>query len=142
MRDRIVKMAGVLALAGAVVLATAGMAQVKKGKTRPMTTRQLMGGLVGPQCTALGKELQGAGPADEKAWDAAALKAALLNESSHVMMEDGRCPDATWANACKTLEVSSQQLLLKIEARDAPGARDTFAMMTTSCKGCHTAHKK
>ena len=91
MRDRIVKVAGVLALAGAVALATQGMAQVKKGKSRPMTTKQLMGGLVGPSTSALGKDLQGVGPADDKAWEAAATKAALLNESAHLMMDDGRC---------------------------------------------------
>ena len=141
MRDRIVKVAGVLALAGAVALATQGMAQVKKGKSRPMTTKQLMGGLVGPSTSALGKDLQGVGPADDKAWEAAATKAALLNESAHLMMDDGRCPDATWAAACKAMQDGSQQLLAKIEAKDASGARDAMTMVTGSCKSCHMVFK-
>jgi cytochrome c556 len=142
MRDRIVRIVGAVALACAVALATQGVAQVKKGKSRPMTTKQLMGGLVGPATKDLGKDLQGTGPADDKAWEAAGIKAALLNESGHLMMEDGRCPDATWAAACKTMQDGSEQLLTKIEAKDASGARDAFMVVTSSCKSCHTVFKK
>jgi hypothetical protein len=38
-------------------------AQIKQGKSRPLKTRHLMSGVVGPNCGALGKALQGAGPA-------------------------------------------------------------------------------
>ena len=84
-----------LALIGVLAIAGGAMAQVKKGKTRPLTTKQLMAGSVGPHYTALGKALQAEGPADDKAWADAQTAAALLNESTYTLMEDGRCPDAT-----------------------------------------------
>ena len=142
MRVRFGVLAGAVALAGAAILAGQSDAQIKKGKTRPLTTAQLMAGLIKPAATDLGKELQGSGPADEKGWQAAAMKAALLNETAHVMMADGRCPDQVWADACKTLQEKSRLALEKIEARDAPTAREALNAMMVSCKGCHTAHKR
>jgi hypothetical protein len=139
---RLGRIAGVAALAGAILVGSQSLAQVKQGKTRPLKTAHLMSGLIGPNCSALGKELQGDGPADDKAWAAAAARAGLLNESGHLLMDDGRCPDKTWADACKTLRDCSAVVLTKIEAKDASGAREAFTAMVGSCKACHTAHKK
>jgi len=135
---------GMLAVTGvlAVGLVTQGAAQVKQGKTRPLTTRQLMNGLVKPHMTALGEAMKGSGPADDKGWEAAATQAALLNESSHIMMADGRCPDAVWAGACKSLQDGSAALLGKIAAKDAAGARDALGAVAMACGSCHKEHKK
>ncbi len=57
-----------------------------------------MKGVMGPHCGALKKGMD-AGPSDDKAWEELALHAALLNEASYVLMEDGRCPDGVWAKA-------------------------------------------
>ena len=127
---------------GAVVLGTQVGAQVTKGKSRPLTTKQLMNGLLKPHCTAVGDALKGDGPADDKAWEALATHAALVTESGYTMMEDGRCPDAVWAGACKTIQDSGKTLLEKIEAKDLAGSREAFGTLTGSCKSCHVAHKK
>ena len=58
----------VIAMLGVVV-----SGQIKKGKTRPLTTKQLMGGLVKPDCAALGADLK-KDPADDKAWAALATQ--------------------------------------------------------------------
>jgi cytochrome c556 len=135
-----------LALAAAVVLplalASGSAGQVKKGKTRPVTTEQLMEGLVNPNCGGLAKAMQGSGPSDDKAWQAVALQAALLNEASYVLMADGRCPDAVWAGACDTLGKNSTQLLVCVQSKDAVGAKAAFTALTGSCKACHSAHRK
>jgi len=125
------------------VVASAAMlpAQIKKGKTRAATTKQLMGGLVKANCAALGDALKNA-PADDKAWDELALKAALLNESGYLLMDDGRCPDGVWAGAAKTLREGSTELLAKLEAKDHAGAQAAFQNVTKSCGECHKAHKK
>ncbi len=115
--------------------------QVKQGTTRPLKTKQLMAGLNGPNCSALGKGLK-AGPADEEAWENLALNAALLNEASHILMADGRCPDADWAGAATVLREQSQEVLNNIDARNAEGAQAAFAAMTKSCGACHSKHKK
>ncbi|MCA9148522.1 MAG: cytochrome c [Planctomycetales bacterium] len=131
-----------VALALAAILgASVATAQIKKGKTRILTTKQLMGGLVQPHCKALGDGLKEA-PADDDAWAALATHAALLNETSYLLMDDGRCPDATWADASKILGEGSAELYAKIEAKDAEGAQAAFKAMTQSCGTCHKAHKK
>ncbi|MBC8351133.1 MAG: hypothetical protein H8E66_04055 [Planctomycetes bacterium] len=130
-----------LPLLAMTMLSLAAIGQVSKGKTRPLLTKQLMGGLVQPNCKNLGGGLKEA-PADDKAWAALATNAALLNEAGHILMADGRCPDAEWAGAAKTLRECSEVVLAKIEAKDAEGAQGAFKAMTASCAACHKAHKK
>lgn len=116
-------------------------AQVKKGKERPLLTKQLMKGLVGPHCGAIKKGLA-AKPGDDEAWADLALHAALLNESSYILMADGRCPDGVWAEAAsKTLREGSAAVLKGVEAKDAKATQEAFGAMTKSCGGCHKAHK-
>lgn len=130
-----------LALVALVGLSLSTSAQVKTGKTRPLTTKQMMAGLVKPQCAGLGEALKAA-PADDKAWEELATKAALLNESGYSLMDDGRCPDGVWASACKNLREASAAVLAKIEAKDYAGTQAEFKGVTASCGECHKAHKK
>ncbi len=132
---------GACALAVVSMMVVSANAQIKKGKSRVLTTKQLMSGLVKPNCAGIGEGLKTA-PADDKAWDDLATKAALLNEASFTMMDDGRCPDADWANAAKSLREASAAVLAKIEAKDAAGAQEAFKGVTGSCSACHKAHKK
>ena len=104
---RIMLVAGV-AVALTLVAAVAD-AQVKKGKTRPATTKQLMGGIVQPHCAAIGEAVKQA-PADDAAWEKVATHAAVLNEISYTLMDDGRCPDADWANASTILRTWQKSL--------------------------------
>lgn len=142
MRFKLLTAGALLAISGVLALATQGDAQVKKGKTRPLTTKRMMSGLIGPQTGVLRQGLQGAGPADDKAWESLAVSAELLNESGHLLMEDGRCPDKTWADASKALQDGAAAVLAKVEAKDAAGAREALTMVAGSCKSCHMAHKK
>ncbi len=123
------------------MLSVGASAQVKKGKSRVLTTKQMMTGLIKPNCAGIGEGLKAA-PADDKAWDDLATKAALLNESSFILMDDGRCPDGEWANASKALQDGSANVLAKIEAKDYAGAQEAFKGVTGSCAACHKAHKK
>lgn len=129
------------ALCGVVAIATQSSAQVKKGKTRPASTKALMNAWIGPVRSGLDAELK-TEPADDKAWASIIAKAEVLNESGHSLMEDGRCPDAVWAAACKVMQDSTTTLIAKAQAKDLAGAREAFGTFMTSCKSCHTAHKK
>lgn len=122
-------------------ICVAGTAQVTKGKSRLALTKQIMGGLVRPNCAALGKGTEKA-PKDDKGWAALATNAALLNEAGHLLMDDGRCPDGDWADAAKTLRECSAAVLEAIENKDAEGAQGAFKAMTKACGACHKAHKK
>ena len=126
-----------LTLAGGVL-----NAQVKKGKTRAMKTAQLMRCVTKPNCDALKKGLD-AGPANEEAWDGLAANAAVLNEISYIVMDDGRCPDGVWADAAtKTLRQGSAEVLAAIEAKDVVAAKTAFGNMTKACKACHDKHRE
>lgn len=137
------KKVGLLLLSALLVSAIAitAPAQVKKGKTRPASTHHIMEGLVQPNCAALGKGLKET-PADDEAWEKLAVNAALLNETSYILMDDGRCPDGDWAGAATTLRECSAVVLEKVEAKDAAGAAEAFKAMTAACAACHKAHKK
>lgn len=117
-------------------------AQVKKGKTRAMTTAQWMKGVMKPHCTSLKNGLE-AGPSKDEAWEELAGHAALINEASYLLMEDGRCPDAIWAEAAsKTLRDGSAAVLKAIEAKDAATAKAAFEKMTKGCAACHEKHRE
>ncbi|MFV2068996.1 MAG: cytochrome c [Pirellulales bacterium] len=125
----------------ALAISDSATGQVKKGKTRPMTTEQLMEGLVRPNCAKLGKAFK-ADAVDEKAWKGLATKAALLNEASYILMADSRCPDAEWNGAAMKLREASAQLLKEVDAKNVEGAKSTFKQLTKSCAACHKAHRK
>ena len=81
-----------------------------------------------------------AGPSND---EALAVHAAVLNELSFLLMDDGRCPDGVWADAAsKALRMGSADVLKAIEAKDAPAAKAAFGAMTKSCKACHDQHKE
>ena len=133
----------VLGLSLAIVMTSVLMAsaQVKQGKTRPAKTKQLMKGLVGANCGALAEALK-TEPANDKAWDDLAVKAAVLNEASYILMDDGRCPDGDWAKAASVLREGSASVLDKLGAKDLAGAKESFKSMTQACAACHKVHKK
>lgn len=116
------------------------LAQIKKGKTRPAATKFLMRGINQPNCASLAKLLKET-PSDDKTWETISCHAALLNEMSYVLMEDGRCPDATWANGAKTLREGSAALLAAAEKKDVEAARAAFKTLTAGCAACHKAHR-
>ena len=125
-------------LAGIALLGTEAQAQKTKGKTRPALTKQLMKGIVGANCGELKKALDAEAPN----WEDISLRAALLNESGHLLMDDGRCPDGDWANAAKALQTQSAAVLAAAEKMDAAAAKAAFGKLTgEACAGCHKAHK-
>ena len=143
---RNVKFAGIATLA--VTLACLGLlfapasAQIKKGKDRPALTKQLMGGIMKPNCGALGATLKAGGPTDDDGWALAAQQAACMNEMSYLLMEDSRCPDKVWADAAtKALRGGTVDLLAAIEKKDSAAASAAFKAATKSCGACHSKHK-
>ena len=105
-------------------------AQKTKGKTRAALTKQLMKGIVAANCGELKKALD----ADAPNWEDISLRAAVLNEAGYFLMEDGRCPDADWANAAKALQADSAAVLAAAEKMDAAAAKAAFGKLTA--EGC------
>lgn len=114
-------------------------AQIKKGKTRAASTKQLMKGVVAVNCGALKKALD----AETVDWDDVALRAAVLNESGYGLMDDGRCPDGDWAKGAKAMQSATVEILTAAESKDIAAAKAAFAKVTgEGCASCHKAHKK
>jgi cytochrome c556 len=123
------------------LLSVAAWSQVKQGKSRPLETKTWMKTVNGPHCSALAKMMK-AGPADDKEWEAAATHAQMLSESGYVLMGDGRCPDAIWAEASKTLQDSGAEMAKAVAAKNTAEAQAAMQKILGSCKSCHAAHKK
>jgi cytochrome c556 len=100
-----------------------------------------MRGINQTHCKSLAEQLKDSGPADDEAWDTAACHASCLNEMGYLLMDDGRCPDATWAGAAKNLQEGSAAVLNAVEKLDLEGARTAFKTVTQACATCHDAHK-
>jgi len=128
--------AGLLLAGGSV------SAQKTKGKTRQAVTKYLMAGISKPHCSALGGQFKDSGPADDKAWDAAACHAACLNELSYALMEDGRCPDSFWAEGAKQLREGSALVLSAAKQKNLSAAKSAFKSLAEGCATCHKAHRK
>lgn len=133
---------GVAVSASLILAGSSGWAQKTKGKTREAATKYLMRGITQPHCKALADGFKESGPADDKAWDAVACHAACLSELSYLLMDDGRCPDGTWAGAAKKLREGSAAVARAAEAKDLDQAKAGFKTVTQSCGACHKAHKK
>ena len=126
---------------GVLICREAVQAQKLKGQSRPAPTRQLMKGILQPNAGSLGAALKDAGPADEKAWEAAQTTATVLNEAGYMLMDDGRCPDAVWAGAAKMLQDGSAAAMVALEKKDLEGSRAAAKSLMGSCMACHKAHK-
>lgn len=126
-----------------LALAVQGVAQAqKKGKERVALTKYLMKGVNAPNCASLGKLVNAETQKDED-WEAIKMHASVVNEMGYVLMDDGRCPDADWANATKALRECSAAVLAAAEKKDVAGAREAFKQLTsTGCGVCHKAHRK
>ncbi len=117
-------------------------AQVAKGKSRPAATKFLMRGICQAHCKGIADLLKDSGPADEKAWETLTCHASCLNALSFVLMQDGRCPDGTWAGAAKALGEGTGAVLAAAEKKDLDATKSAFKTVTDSCKTCHDAHRK
>tara|TARA_R110002072_G_scaffold99008_1_gene217988 strand:+ start:112969 stop:113472 length:504 start_codon:yes stop_codon:yes gene_type:complete len=135
--------AAIIALSGlAFTFLSSTVTAQKKGKSRPMTTAQLMSGLVKPHLVAVqGHVAEEKTPEGEDSWKTLTTSIALLNESSYTMMEDDRCPDKVWADACEILRKATESGLKSAAKQDAAGVRASIEGITASCKACHTEHK-
>lgn len=124
-------------------VASAGAAgQVTQGKTRPAATKYLMRGVLQPHCKSIGDLVKGQSPTNDEGWEAIRCHASCLNEMSYALVQDGRCPDGTWAGAAKALGESSAAVLAAAGAKDFEGVKKAFGGVTASCKSCHDAHRK
>lgn len=135
--------AGILVMGTLAFLSIGAQAEEapKGSPDRVAAIRHIMAGIHGPHCGAIGQLLKGEGPKDDKAWGEVLMHAALLNESGHLLMQNGRCPDGVWADATAALRKGTSGLFAAAGKKDLAAAQDSFKEVTTSCQSCHAKHK-
>lgn len=128
---------------GLLALALLGppTAQVVEGRSRPAKTGTLMKVLFRPCSDRLEQALKGT-PAGDAAWENVFEQAVVLNELSYGLMDDGRCPDKRWADACGRLREGSFAVMTATDRKDLRAARAGQALVKASCGACHQAHKR
>lgn len=112
-----------------------------KGNARALTVTQMMAGLVKPKHVDLKAGLEKETLTDED-WKALATHAALLNESSYILMQANRSPDDVWKEASQQMRRGSAEVLKHLENKDAKAALASFEKITQSCRTCHSVHKQ
>jgi hypothetical protein len=132
----------------AVVPAAAPAAPAKADAKSPIAqarvaqVRHIMSGINGPTLASLGAALKGEGPKEEKDWTEVIKSAALLNEVGFLLMENGRCPDEVWKNACAALRENTGRVAVAGGSKNLEEARTGFKGASAACGACHSVHKK
>ncbi len=140
--SRLVSCMSLAAALGLVVWLVVPQAQGQAPKKKPprvASVHVIMECIVGPNCKALANGLK---KGDADALPKLANHAALLNEASFILVQNGRCPDRTWAQAAARLRRCSAVVYEKLKDKDLQGAQSAFKAMTQACANCHKAHRK
>ena len=113
----------------------------KKDEPRVAQVKDLMAGINKPHMQRLQRAVQAGGPRNEEEWNALAISAALINENGFVLMQDGRCPDSTWATACANLRAATTELAEAVAEKSFDGVKAALPKIGVSCKSCHDVHR-
>jgi len=121
--------------AGLVGLSVLAAAYAAEGP-RTAAVKDIMGGIVGPNFGSLNMALRGELTDETKA--AALRSAALLNEASHVLVDNQRSKGEPWNAGAAGLRTNSAMVTEKLNAGDVEAAR--AAAMQIGAQGCRVCH--
>lgn len=115
----------------------------RSGSKRLLKVSYWMDGVVRFHYTGLRRKLDsGPGPTDARGWARLEMNAAILHETSFVLVEDGRVRDAVWRKAASgSMRKGSLKLVNAIKAQDLAKARTALKEMGQSCVDCHKVHR-
>lgn len=141
--NRVVQL-GVLALLVAMIAATVpaqeNPTQENPAKIRSATIEQVMVGMVHPNYLAIEKAAK-EGRVDAQTWKTLATNAALLNEASFLLVDDGRSLGDSWEKAAAEMRGGSATMLAKVGARDKAGIASELKNIAKGCVNCHAEYR-
>ncbi len=111
-------------------------------EARVASIRHIMSGVNGPFMGALVAALKDAGPSDDKQWEAVGFRSAMLNEVGYLLMENNRCPDQVWKDACTALRENAARVAQAAGMKNLLDARAGLEGVQGACGSCHKVHKK
>lgn len=120
----------------------AGETPKPPAEARVASVRHVMAGINGPFMGALVAALKDAGPADDKQWSDVGFRSAMLNEAGYLLMENNRCPDQVWKDACTALRENAAKVAQAAGMKNLIDARSGLEGMQGACGSCHKVHKK
>ena len=126
------------------VLVIAGFALAQTATYHAVaTSKHLMAGIQKPSMDILIALNKAGGPKDDKEWADAAQSAALLAESSQLLLASGRPKDQdVWVKSAAQLDQSATAAMKAADAKDLAAWKTAVTAMGGACRGCHNVHKK
>ena len=107
------------------------------------TAEQIMEGVQKPAMDSLAAMLKAGGPKDDKEWHLAKRQAAVLAETSPLLLMGTRPLDQDiWVKSSERLNQAAVASLKAAETKDLAAWKTSLANMGAACKSCHNVHKK
>ena len=127
---------------GVFLLAGLAMAQAPTYQ-EVASTRELMQGLVDPTSKAIREAAKETGPADERAWRAAAIQGVMLQESAQLLKMGSRAKDQDgWTKACQALSDAGDAVKKAAQSKDVAALQAAASGINASCQGCHSVYRQ
>lgn len=134
--------AAVCAVALVMTFAAQKATSQKAEDERAAEVKHLMKAISESNMKRLVGAVKGEEPDSDEKWERIEASAAILNELGHLLMQNGRCPDATWAEATVKLRAGSAAAVKAAKAKDFAALRLTIPAIGGGCKQCHDAHRE
>jgi len=127
---------------GVFVLAGAALAQ-GPAYHEVANNRQLMQGLIQPSMQAIAAAAKDTGPADERAWRDASMKAVILQEAAELLKTSGRAKDQdAWMKDADALVNAGAAVQKAADAKDLAALQSSSAAIGATCQGCHSVYRQ
>ena len=125
------------------VLLLAGVAMAQAPTYEPVAnTQQLMRGMIDPASKAIAESAKDAGPADNRAWNMAAVNAVMLQEASALLKVGSRAKDQDgWMKACQALADAGAAVQKAAAAKDVAAYQAAAGTINGTCQGCHSTYR-
>src|SRR5579885_1265118 len=147
------RLALVLTLEGLLVLA--GLVFAQNSQYQELATiKQIMAATQGPAMNALVAFNKAGGPKDDKEWEQAGADAAVLAETSQLLLmgarpaheavkqpENGDARDV-WVKSSQRLQTAALASAKAAEAKDLDAWKASVNQLGGACRSCHTIHRK
>lgn len=145
------RLALVLTLEGLLVVA--GLLYAQGAYEQVATAKQIMAGIQGPAMNAIIAVNKAGGPKDDKEWEQMGADAAVLAESSQLLLlgdrpsheavkkpENGD-PKDIWLQASKKLETAAAGSAKAAEAKNLEAWKASVNAIGGACRSCHNVHR-
>jgi len=134
-------------------LLIAGFLYAQSSYQQIASSKQLMAAFQGPAMNTLVNINKAGGPKDDKEWEQVGADAAVLAETSQLLLlgdrpsheavkkPDNGDPKEIWISASKKLETAAADSAKAAEAKNLDAWKASVNAIGGACRSCHTVHR-